>query len=136
MRILYDGRAFQYQRAGGINRYFSELVSGLPEDYSPVITEVEDFGENVPRHPNLEKPRFNLFRPRRLSVRLRDKWWKPRVLDGIDLVHPTYYELTDGFLLSDFKCPMVLTVYDFIYAVYPKLIERSEHIIRDQTESI
>ena len=136
MRILYDGRVFQIRRAGGVNRYFAEIISGLPGDYHPVITGVEDFGKNVPSHPHLERPSFKLFRPRRFSVPLRDKWWKPRLLNSLDLFHPTYYDLTDGFSFSDFKCPTVLTVYDFIYAIYPKLMEGSEGVIRDQTEAI
>ena len=92
--------------------------------------------ENVPSHPHLEQPRFKLFRPRGFSGPLRDKWWKPRLLGQLDLFHPTYYDLTYGFSFSDFKCPTVLTVYDFIYAIYPKLIEGSEGVIRDQTEAI
>jgi glycosyltransferase involved in cell wall biosynthesis len=136
MRILYDGRVFQFQRAGGINRIFSELISGLPPDYHPLITGVENFGENVPSHPNLEQPRFKLFRPGRISVPLRERWWKPRLLGSLDLFHPTYYDLTAGYALSDFKCPMVLTVYDFIYAIYPKLTEGSERVIHDQSAAI
>lgn len=136
MRILYDGRVFQFQTAGGVNRIFAEVITGLPADYHPLITGVEDFGRNVPSHPNLERPSFKLFRPRRFSVPLRDKWWKSRLLRQLDLFHPTYYDLTDGFSFSDFKCPTVLTVYDFIYAIYPKLIEGSEGVIRDQTEAI
>jgi len=58
------------------------------------------------------------------------------VLAGVDLFHPTYYDLTDGFSFSDFKCPTVLTTYDFIYAIYPKLIEGADGIIRNQTEAI
>ena len=136
LRILYDGRVFQFQKAGGINRIYAEVITGLPADYHPLITGVEDFGRNVPSHPNLEQPRFKLFRPRRISVRVRERWWKPRLLDSLDLFHPTYYDLTDGFSFSDFKCPTVLTVYDFIYAIYPKLIEGSEGVIRNQTEAI
>ena len=93
------------------------------EEMSPVI-------------PILNSRRFKLFRPRRISVRVRERWWKPRLLDSLDLFHPTYYDLTDGFSFSDFKCPTVLTVYDFIYAIYPKLIEGSEGVIRNQTEAI
>jgi glycosyltransferase involved in cell wall biosynthesis len=136
MRILYDGRIFQMQRAGGINRYFAEIISGLPADYHPVITGVEDFGENAPSHPNLEQPRFKHFRPGRISHGLHDQWWKPRLLEKVDLFHPTYYELTAGYSFSDFKCPTVVTAYDFVYAIYPKLIEGSEWVIRHQTEAI
>ncbi len=136
MRILYDGRVFQLQKAGGVKRIYAEVITGLPADYHPLITGVEDFGRNVPSHPNLEQPRFKHFRPGRISVRVRERWWKPRLLDSLDLFHPTYYDLTDGFSFSDFKCPMVLTVYDFIYVIYRKLIEGAEGVIRNQTEAI
>ena len=136
MRILYDGRVFQLQKAGGVKRIYAEVITGLPADYHPLITGVEDFGRNVPSHPNLEQPRFKHFRPGRISVQVRERWWKPRLLDSLDLFHPTYYDLTDGFSFSDFKCPTLLTVYDFINAIYPKLIEGSEGVIRDQTEAI
>ena len=127
---------FNFKRRAASTAIYAEVITGLPADYHPLITGVEDFGRNVPSHPNLEQPPFKLFRPRRISVRVREKWWKPRLLDSLDLFHPTYYDLTDGFSFSDFKCPTVLTVYDFIYAIYPKLIEGSEGVIRDQTEAI
>lgn len=136
MRILYDGRVFQMQKAGGVNRIFAEVISGLPADYCPLIIGVENFGKHVPSHPNLEQPRFKHFRPSRVSVRVRERWWKPRLLDSLDLFHPTYYDLTDGFSFSDFKCPTVLTAYDFIYAIYATLMEGSEGVIRNQTEAI
>lgn len=136
MRILYDGRIFQMQKVGGVSRYFFEIITGLPADYHPVITGVEDFENNVPNHSKLELPRFKSFRPGRISIRVRDKWWKPRLLESLDLFHPTYYDLTAGFSWSDFKCPVVLTAYDFIYAIYPKLIEGSEPVISRQTEAI
>jgi glycosyltransferase involved in cell wall biosynthesis len=136
MKILYDGRIFQMQKAGGINRYFAEVISGLPADYHPLVTGVEDFGKNAPSHPNLKQPRFKNFRPKRISARVREWWWRPRLLGGVDLFHPTYYDLTAGYSLSDFKCPMVLTAYDFIYAIYPKLTGDSELVIRNQTAAI
>jgi len=132
VRILYDGRVFQLQRAGGVRRIYAEVITGLPADYHPLITGVEDFGETVASHPNLEQPRFKYFRPGRISVQVRERWWKPRLLRQLDLFHPTYYDLTYGFSFSDFKCPMVLTVYDFINAIYAKLIEGSEGVIRER----
>jgi glycosyltransferase involved in cell wall biosynthesis len=136
MRILYDGRVFQFQKAGGINRYFAEVISGLPRDYHPLVTGVKDFGRNIPNHPNLEQPTFKAFRPRRISSRVRERWWKPRLLGGLDLFHPTYYDLTSGYTLSDFKGPMVLTVYDFIYMIYRGMFEEEERIVRAQTAAI
>ena len=63
MKILYDGRVFQFQNAGGINRIYAEVITRLPVDYRPLISGVEDLGRNVPSHPNLEQPRFKHFRP-------------------------------------------------------------------------
>ena len=136
MNILYDGRIFQLQKAGGINRYFCEIISGLPQDCHPSVTGVDNFGVNAPSHPNLKKHHCSRYLPGRVSVQLNRLWAKPRLLGNADLVHPTYYELTAGYSLSDFKCPMVLTAYDFIYAIYPKLFRDSEPVIRDQRNAI
>jgi glycosyltransferase involved in cell wall biosynthesis len=136
MNILYDGQIFQMQRAGGINRYFAEIISGLPADYYPIITGVRELGRNAPQNPHLILPHFCHFRPRRLRHFLHEKWWKPRLLNGIDLFHPTYYDLTEGYSLEDFKGPMVITVYDFVYAIYPDLAVGSEYVIRCQTQAI
>ena len=106
MKILYDGRVFQMQKAGGVNRIFAEVISGLPADYYPLVTGVKNFGKHVPGHPNLQQPGFKLFRLGRISGPLHNKWWKPHLLSGLDLFHPTYYDLTRGFSFSDFKCPM------------------------------
>jgi glycosyltransferase involved in cell wall biosynthesis len=136
VRILYDGRVFEFQRAGGINRYFAEIISGLPANYHPWVTGGTDLGKNAPRHSNLKQPRFTHFRPGRVSRLLYEKWWKPRLLSGIDLLHPTYYDLCKGYSFSDFSCPVVLTVHDFIYANYPALMGGAEDLIRSQTEAI
>jgi glycosyltransferase involved in cell wall biosynthesis len=139
MKILYDGRIFQVQKAGGVNRIFAEVISGLPADCHPLVTGVtgeDDFGKNAPRHHNLERPNFRQFRPSRVSVRVRERWWKPRLLASLDLFHPTYYNLTAGYAFADFKCPMVLTVYDMIYAAYPQLIDGAAEVIRQQGEAI
>src|SRR5437867_11002611 len=117
MRILYDGLVFQLQTAGGVKRIYAEVITGLPADYHPLITGVEDFGRNVPSHPNLEQPRFKHFRPVRISVQVRERWWKLRLLESVDLFHPNHYDLTDGFSFSVFNCPTLLTVYDFINAI-------------------
>jgi glycosyltransferase involved in cell wall biosynthesis len=136
MRILYDGRVFQFQKAGGINRYFAEIISRLPADFQLLVTGVSDFGRNAPAHPRLELPQFRAFRPRRISRRVQEFWWKPRLLGGIDLFHPTYYDLIKGFALSDIKAPMVLTVHDFVYAIYRDVFEGAERVVRDQSEAI
>jgi len=34
MRILYDPRVFQLQKAGGVNRIYAEVITGLPVEYA------------------------------------------------------------------------------------------------------
>jgi hypothetical protein len=53
---------FQMQKAGGVNRVFAEVISGLAADYYPLVTWVENFGKQVPGHPNLQQPGFKYFR--------------------------------------------------------------------------
>jgi glycosyltransferase involved in cell wall biosynthesis len=136
MRLLYDGRVFQFQKAGGINRYFAEIISGLPVDWEPVVAGVSDFGSNVPSHPRLSMPVEPSFRPSRISRRVREQWWRPRLIESVELLHPTYYDLSAGFDLAAFRCPVVTTVYDMIYARFPDQISGSERIIAAQRAAI
>jgi glycosyltransferase involved in cell wall biosynthesis len=136
MRILYDGRIFQAQKAGGINRYFAEIISGLPADFHPIITGVRDLGKNEPRHPNLVRSRFHFFHPGPVSFRLHALWHKPRLLANVDLVHLTYFDVMMGYSLADFKCPVVVTAHDFLYHRYPKLMNGAEKVIHHQNEGI
>ncbi|HEX3800822.1 MAG TPA: glycosyltransferase family 1 protein, partial [Verrucomicrobiae bacterium] len=135
MRIFYDGRIFQMQKAGGINRYFAEVISGLPAEYEPLVTGVEDFGNHAPNHPNLKQPRLKgASRPG--IAQFYDAWWKPQLLRGVDVFHPTYYDVTWGYALEDFKGPLVVTVYDFVYAWYAKVIDGSDRVLRDQRKAV
>lgn len=136
MKIHYDGRVFQFQKAGGISRYFAEVISALPQDWEPVITGVEGFGENIPKHPHLKTETLPDFRPRRFRRHFQEQWWKPRLMRSVQLAHPTYYDLTSGFTYKDFKCPVVITVYDLIYALYPHLIEESAFVIDSQRRAV
>ncbi|HEX4121047.1 MAG TPA: glycosyltransferase family 1 protein, partial [Verrucomicrobiae bacterium] len=105
-------------------------------DFYPLVTGVDDFGRNVPRHPNLKQPDWMGSRIGRAGARLCKGWLRRRVLDSIDLVHPTYYDLTEGYELSDFKCPMVTTVHDLIHARFPSQADNAARIAREQRESV
>jgi len=136
MRILFDGRVFQFQKAGGINRYFAEIIAGLPDAWQPVVTGAYDYGENIPRHRNLATLNPPRFRPGRFQEPYYRKWWRPGIIKTVNLLHPTYYDLTSGFNLADFSCPMVTTVYDMIYALFPKQTEGADFVIKAQRESV
>ncbi len=135
-KILFDGRVYQFQRAGGINRYFAEIISGLPLDWTPIITGVSEFGENIPRHPNLQLKIIPDFRPHRFFRPICRKLWKPGIIRNAELLHPTYYDMTSGFEFADFRCPMVQTVYDMIYAKFPLQMNRAAAIIENQRMAV
>lgn len=121
MRILYDGQIYSWQAAGGINRYFANLISRLPQDFYPSLTNCELRNVNFPNHPNLNiyfYQRFN-FRPGRISLQV-EKYYFRMVCsrNKFDLVHPTYYETLTGQDFQEFRHPVVLTVHDMIHELF------------------
>lgn len=135
MKIVFDGQIYGIQRAGGINRYFAEIITHLPPEWSPSVIGVADFGANAPAHKNLRVCQGPSFRPRRVSKMIRQLRWK-NALSGIDLLHPTYYGLADGVELKSAKCPVIVTVYDMIYAHYAALLDNSAEVIRRQRAAV
>jgi glycosyltransferase involved in cell wall biosynthesis len=121
MRILYDGQIYSWQAAGGINRYFANLINRLPLDYYPSLTNSVLRNVNFPNHHNLKiyfYQRFG-FRPGRLSL-LLEKYYFRTIChwNKFDLVHPTYYESLTGQDFQKFRCRVVLTVHDMIHELF------------------
>lgn len=129
MRIIYDGYIYRLQKAGGINRYFSELISRLPGDCRPLVYGREKPALHPPYHSHLA-------------------WRSPLgwpcigpVLDGLRFprgvpIHPTYYHLTEPLTWDSLRGPVVLTVYDFVFRRFGHLYERSGKLLRAQNEAI
>ncbi len=121
MRILYDGRIYQIQAAGGINRYYANLISRLPASFVPTFTTCEYRDLHYPFHPNLK-----VFSSPRLGLKLGSSWVEKNyfrsvnALDRFDIAHPTYYTLLTQQELNKYRCPVVLTVHDMIYELFPK----------------
>ncbi len=135
MKIFYDGQAFESQRAGGVSRVFAEIISGLPADWEPVLACSGTFGAHAPHHPNLKLENYRLWRPHRLSRRFY-QGWKPPSLNRCAVSHPTYYDLLHGVRYSDFKGPLVVTVYDFIFARFPGQLDDAKRTLAIQAEAI
>jgi len=135
-KILFDGRVYQFQKTGGISRYFTEIIKGLPRDWTPIITGARDFGAHMPTHPLLQLKMVPDLRPRKFFQPCLRKLWKPGIVRNTDLLHPTYYDLTSGLELTDFKCPVVQTVLDMIYARFPAQMGNSETIIKNQRKAV
>jgi glycosyltransferase involved in cell wall biosynthesis len=133
MRILYDGQIYSMQGAGGVNRYFANIISGLPPDFSPVLLAEHARGLNYPTHPCLEvrelgKRRLDPFSYRlSLGVSRLEAALLKRRLSGarFDLAHPTYYTLLTGREVGAYRCPVVLTVWDMIHERFAATMDPS-----------
>jgi glycosyltransferase involved in cell wall biosynthesis len=120
VRILFDGSIFSSPQTGGIRRYFTNLMTRLPDDVEPWITTTHAPGLHFPRHPHLRVRRFGGFRPRKLSA-LAERFFFRRLerRTTFDLAHPTYYYLLSRRRLADYRCPAVITVHDMIGELFP-----------------
>lgn len=124
MQILYDGAIYGYQKVGGINRYFDNIISKLPNDFNPTLTSVRPRNEPHPYHPNLKVFSYKQFRPRRVSLWLASYYFQlVGMLNNYQIFHPTYYTLITRQSFQKKRCPVVLTVYDMIHEIYADLMD-------------
>lgn len=127
MRILYDGQVYSMQAAGGINRYFANLIARLPAHFNPALLISQARKVNYPAHPNLKVYEHGRSRLEHISYRLSTYYAKFEMrwlehltaLKRFDIAHPTYYTLVTRRSLSDYHCPVVLTVWDMIHELFP-----------------
>lgn len=122
MRILYDGKIYQIQTAGGINRYFANLISRLPASFIPTFTTCESRDLHYPFHPNLRVfPYARFGSSRSISSWLEKHYFRSVAgFNRFDIAHPTYYTLLSRQELNKYRCPVVLTVHDLIYELFPE----------------
>ena len=120
MNILYDGMIFSMQKAGGINRYFANIISRLPNTDTPTLTTRRDLGVNVPTHPRLRVKQFHPFRPHRISALVEKAYSRSVERARYSVAHPTYYSLLTQQELDCYRCPVVVTVYDMIHERFPE----------------
>ena len=123
MKIFYDGQiyALYAKQSGGISRYFDNLISRLPDDFQPTLTTARDRHSSHPNHLNLNLYRCTLdFPPKRISHRLRAKYFQYIYSkSNPQIAHPTYYSLVTGREISEYHCPVVVTVLDMIHEIFP-----------------
>lgn len=121
MRILYDGQIYAEQFAGGVNRYFANIISRLPTDVNPVLTTCQIRDVNYPSHPNLKTffyQRYG-FRPNRFCYWLEKYYFRAiTAFNQLNLIHPTYYFLLTRQEFKEQKLPIVITVWDMIHEIF------------------
>jgi len=126
MRVLFDDEIFSTQFEGGVSRYFTQLVEGLP---ATGVTPLLPFRLTCNRHlaqspafPGWRVPRFT---GSRSVLRALNRRGSLAALDrgAYDLWHATWY---DGEAVararSRSRKPIVTTVYDMIPEVMPEAI--------------
>jgi glycosyltransferase involved in cell wall biosynthesis len=130
MRILYDGDLYGWQATGGVNRYFANVIAGLPRDFVPALLIARERAGQLPTHRNLKVYEFGR-RSRvleRLSPGLGRRYasFRDRRLWGevgrarFDVFHPTYYTLLGGRGVGSYGAPAVVTVWDMIHELFPE----------------
>lgn len=121
MHILYDGQIYGVQVAGGINRYFANLIGKLPRDFTPTLTTCQPHNLNYPDHPNLKTAFYKRFgfRPGRVCYWLEQYYFRSiSSFNSFDIFHPTYYSLLTRQEINHCKFPVVLTVWDMIHEIF------------------
>ena len=139
MRTLYDGQIYAAQTSGGINRYFANLISKLPESFTPTLTTCQTREFNYPVHPNLKiffYKRFG-FRPGRVSYWLEKYYFRyVTALSHPDIIHPTYYSSLTRQNIDKYPCPVVITVYDMIHEIFSDQMDPSGQEAEEKRKAI
>lgn len=152
MKILYDYQVFDFQVAGGISRYHSDLYNGcicngissdIAIEYSDNIY-LKNIGFPLKKKFTSEerflggltfKGKNYLYRAFRKigyslddSTKCNSRYCREFIKNHkYDIFHPTYY----SDLYSDIKIhvPIVMTIHDMIYESYPQCFNNLETIV-------
>jgi len=133
MKVLYDHQIFSNQVCGGISRYFFELLKKFKNDDEMEYELSLKYSNNyyLKELNNLSYKTFLedfSFRGKyRLLNILNEKVSKKYISKGeYDIFHPTYY---DPYFLNFLNNkPFVLTIYDMIHEIYPKMFSLKNKI--------
>lgn len=146
MKILYDHTVFQFQRYGGISRYFYELITRLSTKEDVDISLFHGFHINeyaLPEH----KQNFDSYwgykwkykKPAAKYMALMFAIPNKILFDhymrssDVNIYHPTYYRKD---LDKYNKSAIVLTVHDMIHELYPDQFIDSRFVIKAKKKSI
>jgi glycosyltransferase involved in cell wall biosynthesis len=141
MRILYDHQVFNWQRYGGISRYFYELITRMTAE--PDVDISLFLGMHVNRY-GLERYRgsfVDFWGIRRPAIPRTNKLFSgvnrllfPRFLrrSRPDIYHATYYAPQGG----QFDGARIITVYDMIHERFPSAFPWYDRTARNKRSSM
>lgn len=147
MKILYDHSVFQFQRYGGISRYFYELITRLSEKKNVDINlfqgfHINEYGlseykQNFESYWGYKRGHKN---PAAKYVSYAFTIANNFLFDNIymhsvncDIYHPTYY--LKG-LRNVGKARIVITAYDMIHELYPNQFRDSKTVIKAKKRAL
>ena len=138
MKILYDGQIYADQITGGISRYFTNIITRLPQTAQPTLTaSYRRRKSHYPTHPNLQLQEFPDFRPSRIAHSIRSQYFRwLNEHQSFDIFHPTYYFLLAGETFSQTKHPLVITVCDMIHELFASTLDPEGYTIRAKQAAI
>ncbi len=132
MKIILDSQAFNYQKYGGVSRYYTEIFSILSNKADLEIITPWFYTKNVyyqeSKLYNKSQRRNSFFLEllSKLGISIRKKSKKlnySSTINGLvqgsfDIFIPTYYD--PYFLKFINEKPFILTVYDMIHELFPQ----------------
>lgn len=164
MKIFYDHQIFTYQAYGGISNYFVQLISEVLHSGNEICLPImqtdntfmheNSFLKNhLIKNGNFKKPKIHWYTNKRYRG-------KKRIVDALemfgliksneglcreylqyeqfDIMHPTYFD--PYFLQYLGNRPFVLTIYDMINELFPKLrqdkIAKNKKILANKASMI
>ena len=138
MRILYDGFIYKLQKAGGIGRYFNNIIQRLPNDLIPILTTSNSQSNiELPNNDRIKLYNFKHFRPYRLSFKSEKYFFQlAESLANYDIIHPTYYTLLSERKFTSIKKPQVITIHDMIMEIFKGKIDDAEKHMKWKEDAI
>ncbi|WP_129615684.1 MULTISPECIES: glycosyltransferase family 1 protein [Bacteroides] len=136
--ILYDSQIFDFQKFGGISRYFCEIIPRMNNNFDITVK----YSENIHlKESKLCKHRLPV--PKWIFEKYENKFlrknrkFSERILKSPStyLLHATYYD--PYFLYCIGRNPYVITVHDMTYEKLPEFFpEEDRKIIFEQKKKV
>lgn len=126
--VRFDTQIFEWQRRGGISRYFSELMQGLSrQDVDVRPSKVWTANEHLSR-TRVRRPPSGPLRAERVLRLLNGTR-----ADDTDVFHSTYYDYRHFDRFQRARALRVVTVHDMIPELMPEQFTRGNpHLAKEQ----
>lgn len=126
-QVIYDSQIFDFQKFGGISRYFCEIIPRMNITFDISVRYSENFylkESKLCKH-RLPVPKWIFNKYKDKLLRKNRKFSKCMLKSSFPyLLHATYYE--PYFLDYIGNNPYVITVHDMIYEKLPEFFSEEE----------